>query len=175
MALCSFIIILSILAYVLDLYQPQFPQGPLNLAHCANYLWKETHSHNHQFHPVLKSSWASPDRAPFPDERWGNPLSSLTYGIVWAHRSSSDHIRPSSSRHMTWTWSRCCWVVSLSSLSNTNSFVRVFPISKCSKITSYGSIVRAATVLSAAMFLHHGKNGEMKEMKVLCATYSPLW
>lgn len=42
-----------------------FPWGTLNLAACANYFWKEAHSHNHQFQEEQKSSWASLDCAPF--------------------------------------------------------------------------------------------------------------
>lgn len=64
--LCSCMLIFSLLAFALDLHQALFPWGTLNLAHSANYLWKEAHSHNHQFQRVLKLSWASPHCAPFP-------------------------------------------------------------------------------------------------------------
>lgn len=47
--LCSCKRIFSLLAFVLDLQQALVPWDTLNLAHCANYLWNEAHSHNHQF------------------------------------------------------------------------------------------------------------------------------
>lgn len=80
------------LAFVLDLHQALFPRGTLNLAHCANYLWKEAHSHNHQFHRVLKLSRASPDFAPFPVKD-GDPQSRRSKRV---HPQYSTALHPSS-------------------------------------------------------------------------------
>lgn len=65
MLLCSLMPRVSPHAFVFDLKQPLFPWAALNLAHCANYRWKEAHAHYHQFHLVLKLIWASPNCAPF--------------------------------------------------------------------------------------------------------------
>lgn len=91
--LCSCKPIFSPLAFVLDLHGARFPRGTLNLAHCANYLWKEAHSHNHQFHRVLKLSWASPGCAPFPMKD-GDPRSWWSWRVhlqySWAPHPSSE-------------------------------------------------------------------------------------
>lgn len=103
-----------LLAFVLDLHRALFPWGTLNLAHCANYLWKEAHSHNHQFHRVLKLSRASPDCAPCPTkdgdpQSWRSKRVHLQYSM--ALHPSSDSVHLSSLHQMTWSLYCCCCVL----------------------------------------------------------------
>lgn len=87
MPLCSCKLIFSLLEFVVDLHQAISPWGTLNLAHCANYLWKKAHSRNHQFRLVLKLSWASAQCAPFPmkdgdaESRWSRGVH-LQYSVA---------------------------------------------------------------------------------------------